>query len=262
MIKMKTKNLLMGIVASTLFLTFSACKKENSFNNPDISQGHSVNDLISENGTNPDESVFGQESTSRQGQHTGYVYTESNDVGQNNILIFVQNANGTLTTNGITASGGTGSGTGLGSQGAVVLDENHHWLYAVNAGSNSVSSFEVDDDGSLELESTAGTSGIKPVSITVYHNILYTVNAGSDNIAGFKIGNNGELTPINGSVHSLSTTGAGAPRHCASTTRPRTSAPVSSHRIERTCAASCRRELAGRPSRSPNHAAVSGRRAT
>ena len=207
---MQTKNQLAGIIAVAVILTFSACKKENSITNPATSGSASPNNLISEKGTNPDESVFTEDANARYGQNRGYVYTESNDAAQNVIYAYAQNANGTLTADGTTTSGGTGAGAGLGSEGAVVLDANHHWLFAVNAGSNSVSSFEVHNDGSLTLAHTAGTSGVKPISISVHNNFLYVVNAGSDNIAGFTLGAGGSLTPITGSVQSLSATGAGA----------------------------------------------------
>jgi len=36
-------------------------------------------------------------------------------------------------------SGGAGYGAGLGSQGALILNETHSWLFAVNAGDNTVS---------------------------------------------------------------------------------------------------------------------------
>ena len=204
------KNQLAGLIAAALILTFSACKKESSFTNPGASGSTSTNDLISEKGANPDEAIFTENALARHGQNRGYVYTESNEAAQNVILVYAQNANGTLTADGTTASGGTGTSAGLGSQGAVVLDANHHWLFAVNAGSNSVSSFEVHNDGSLTLAHTASTSGVKPISISVHGNLVYVVNAGSDNIAGFTLEAGGSLTPINGSVQSLSTTPAGA----------------------------------------------------
>ncbi len=207
---MQTKNQLLGTIAAALILTFSACKKEESFTNPGTSNSTASSDLISEKGENPDEAVFVEDASARHGQKRGYVYTQSNDASQNVIYVYAQNANGTLSPDGTTASGGTGTSAGLGSQGSVVLDANHHWLFAVNAGSNSVSSFEVHNDGSLSLAHTASTSGVMPISISVYNNYLYVVNAGSDNIAGFTLGAGGSLTPIAGSVQSLSTSGAGA----------------------------------------------------
>ena len=124
--------------------------------------------------------------------------------------MYARNADGTLTPDGTTVSGGRGTSSGLGSQGAVVLSENNQWLFAVNAGSNSISSFQVNNDGSLTLANTASTSGVRPVSISIHGHLIYVVNAGSDNVAGFSLGAGGNLTPINGSVQSLSGTGVGA----------------------------------------------------
>ncbi|MEO8150600.1 MAG: beta-propeller fold lactonase family protein [Bacteroidia bacterium] len=205
--KMKKRNQFAAVIAAALIVTFSACKKNDNTLSPVAST--STNDMISEKGANPDEEIFNDSQALERKGHSGYVYTESNESAQNEIYIYKQNSNGTLTLQGTTSSGGTGTGGGLGSQGAIVLDKNHEWLFAVNAGSNSVSSFRVHGNGNLTLAYTAGTSGMMPISITVHHNLLYVVNAGSDNIAGLTIGAGGSLTPIGGSVQSLSTAASG-----------------------------------------------------
>ncbi len=127
-----------------------------------------------------------------------YLYTESNASEQNGIVVYEVKPNGSLHLDGTTASGGAGTGKGLGSQGAVALDKNHEWLYAVNAGSNSVSSFKVHNDGSLTLAHTESTGGITPVSVSVHGNLLYVLNRGSDDIHGFRIGEGGTLTSYGG----------------------------------------------------------------
>lgn len=134
----------------------------------------------------------------------GFVYTESNDAGQNSILTYFQSSNGKLNFLSTTASGGNGSGTALGSQGALALDDAHHWLFAVNAGSNSISSFSIGDNGSLTLSHTVSSNGTLPVSLTVHDNLLYVVNSTSANISGFTIGAGGTLTWITGSTQPLS----------------------------------------------------------
>ncbi|MEP7169345.1 MAG: beta-propeller fold lactonase family protein [Bacteroidota bacterium] len=207
---MKRKNQLAGIIAAALILTFSACKKENNFTNPGTSTTASGDDMISERGQNPDEEILSASGENERHSNNGFVYTESNDVAHNSILCYKQHADGHLSYESTTMSGGAGNGAGLGSQGAVVLDEHHAWLYAVNAGDNSVSSFEVHSDGSLMLAHTTSSGGTTPVSVTTHHNLLYVVNAGSDNIKGLQIGAGGSLTDIAGSMQSLSITGAGA----------------------------------------------------
>src|SRR5690348_9913116 len=64
----------------------------------------------------------------------GAVYTLSNSATGNSVLIFNRAADGSLAYSGSVATGGLGSGTGLGSQGAVVLARSGRWLFAVNAG--------------------------------------------------------------------------------------------------------------------------------
>ena len=144
------------------------------------------------------------ENSKKINSRQGFVYTESNDASQNTILSYFQNSNGTLSFLGTTASGGNGSGAGLGSQGALALHNSHHWLFAVNAGSNSISSFSIGDDGSLTLAHTVSSNGTLPISLTVHGNLLYVVNSTSANISGFTIGAGGTLTWIDGSTQPLS----------------------------------------------------------
>jgi 6-phosphogluconolactonase len=61
--------------------------------------------------------------------------------------------------------------------------------------------------GGLTLIDTVASGGSQPVSLTRHDNLLYVLNAGSDSIAGFTINDNGTLSPLAGSVRSLSGTG-------------------------------------------------------
>ena len=207
---MKKAHLILTGLALSL-VALNGCKKDNISDLSNSSTpGTSTNDLISEKGLNPDETVFAENNAKARFGIGGYVYTESNDIGQNNILVYKQGASGHLSLQSTTASGGTGTGTGLGNQGALIIDDQHEWLYAVNAGNNSVSSFHINNNGDVTLVHTVPSNGIKPVSVTTHGNLLYVVNAGSDNISGFTIGAGGSLTAISGSSQSLSATGAGA----------------------------------------------------
>src|SRR3954471_9415201 len=76
------------------------------------------------------------------------VYTLSNAATGNAVLAYRDTGDGPLTPIGSFATGGSGNDGGLGSQGSVVLDDNDHVLAAVNAGSNSVSLFQVRNNGS------------------------------------------------------------------------------------------------------------------
>ncbi|MBA3648004.1 MAG: beta-propeller fold lactonase family protein [Chitinophagales bacterium] len=148
-------------------------------------------------------SSYADRSADVTAQQEGYMYTMSNEP-TNKILIYKQLSDGTLSSMGSMVTGGMGSGTGLGTQGAVILDDNHQWLYAVNAGDNTISSLQVHADGSLSSAKTVNSEGFLPVSLTVHGNWLYAVNGGTSTIAGFMIGTDGSLTYIHGSNLSLS----------------------------------------------------------
>src|SRR5437588_10723069 len=75
------------------------------------------------------------------------VYTLTNQVAGNSVAVFTRAADGTLSAAGRVATGGTGTGAGLGSQGAVAVSDDGRWLLAVNAGSNDVSVFAVRPSG-------------------------------------------------------------------------------------------------------------------
>ncbi|MEP6928237.1 MAG: beta-propeller fold lactonase family protein [Ginsengibacter sp.] len=203
---------------------FVSCNKNADKSSNQASQPKAVTEeMMSENGTNPDEASITQnagntnasaattEATDRN-REGHFLYTESNEADNNRILIYKIRPNGSLHLEGTTTSGGAGTGKTIGSQGALVLDKEHEWLYAVNAGSNSVSSFKVHDDGSLTLAHTESSMGTTPNSVSVYGNLLYVLNNESDNIHGLKIGAGGTLSPIEGSTQPLSGSGVDAPQ--------------------------------------------------
>lgn len=141
---------------------------------------------------------------------TGVLYTLTNAATGNDVLAFGRGADGSLTSLGAFAAGGNGSGSGLGSQGSVVLDSRGRRLFAVNAGSNTIASFVVRRNGSVELVGTVASGGIMPISLTLYGDLLYVLNAGGDgNISGFRGARSGQLTPIDGSTRPLSGSGVG-----------------------------------------------------
>ncbi len=136
------------------------------------------------------------------------VFTISNDTGGNQVLVYEQAANGSLTLVDTVATGGMGSGGGLGSQGAVTLSDDGAWLFVVNAGSDSLSVFSVDGTD-ITLTDTRSTRGAMPISVDVHGNLVYVVNAGSDSITGYHLAD-GTLRPIHSSQRSLSGSGVGA----------------------------------------------------
>ena len=145
----------------------------------------------------------------RAGRSPGAVYTMSNAAAGNRILAFDRAPNGNLTPAGSFATGGLGSGGGLGNQSGLVLTDNNRWLLAVNAGSNDISLFAVDDDV-LHWVDKAPSGGSKPVSVTIHRRLVYVLNAGSDTVSGFTLRPTGKLSPIAGSTRPLSGTGTDA----------------------------------------------------
>jgi 6-phosphogluconolactonase len=143
----------------------------------------------------------------------GHVYTLSNQTSGNRVMDYKRASDGTLTLLATYASGGNGSGGGLGNQGAVILtdadDDDDNFLLAVNAGSNSISSFKVSENG-LTLKSTISSGGMRPVSITQHDGLVFVLNAGGNgNISGFHLSENGLLYAITGSTRPLSSNASG-----------------------------------------------------
>ena len=135
---------------------------------------------------------------------SNFVYTMSNRSAGNSVLGFRVEGEGLFTPIGTFSTGGNGTGAGLGSQGAIALAEGGSRLLAVNAGSDTVSAFAVDEGGQLDLLGTAPSGGTDPISVTARGRLVYVLNAGTKTVSGMLLGDHG-LTPLAGSTRSLST---------------------------------------------------------
>ncbi|HVQ18163.1 MAG TPA: hypothetical protein VMT27_03905 [Actinomycetes bacterium] len=145
----------------------------------------------------------------------GAVFSLSNAASGNSVLSWVRTSKGELTPGPSYATGGLGSGAGLGSQGSVTLSSDKAYLLAVDAGSNELSAFSVEGT-SLQLLNTIGSRGDQPISVTVSDGVVYALNAGSSpNVSGYRLGSGG-LTPIQGAVRELPA-GAAQPAEVAFT---------------------------------------------
>ncbi|MGG1679972.1 lactonase family protein [Neobacillus sp. NRS-1170] len=152
------------------------------------------------------------------------VYMMTNNEVMNQIIAFYRDMNGMLTFVGFYPTYGRGTGTKevstatandgvdpLTSQGALTLSRDGRFLLAVNAGSHSISSFIIADNGAPVLVDVKPSGGAQPNSVDVFGNLVYVANVGNpannftSNITGFRIDDNGRLTPFPGSTHSLST---------------------------------------------------------
>lgn len=122
------------------------------------------------------------------------VYTIGNEVLSNEILVYNRSSDGTLIEAGRYATGGYGTGEGLGNQGALALSDNKLFLFAVNPGSDDFSFFYIRKNGSLKLIDKIHSGGLMPVSITYYHRLIYVLNAGgTGNIAAFAVNRHAQL---------------------------------------------------------------------
>jgi hypothetical protein len=110
----------------------------------------------------------------------GAVFVQTDDPAGNTIVAYDRNADGSLTQAGSYRTGGLGGVLGgsvvdhLASQGSLQLD--HGLLYAVNAGSDTITVFAVDGDRLIRRQ-TLPSLGEYPVSIAVHDNLVYVLNA-------------------------------------------------------------------------------------
>jgi 6-phosphogluconolactonase (cycloisomerase 2 family) len=155
---------------------------------------------------------------------TSMVYIMTNMAEMNEIIAFYRGINGILTFMGAYPTYGSGTGPRevstattndgvdpLASQGSLCLSRDDRFLFAVNAGSGSISSFIITDSGGLVLMDVKPSGGNQPNGMDVFSDLLYVSHVGNgadnfaSNITGFRIGADGRLTHIKGSTHSLST---------------------------------------------------------
>jgi 6-phosphogluconolactonase (cycloisomerase 2 family) len=110
------------------------------------------------------------------------VFVQTDNPSGNQVAAYLRSANGTLTLQHTYSTGGLGGVLNgsqvdhLGSQGSLTLDAAHNTLYAVNAGSNSVSLFFVQGDN-LTLRQVVSSGGTFPVSVAVHGNLVSVLNA-------------------------------------------------------------------------------------
>lgn len=138
----------------------------------------------------------------------GAVYTMNNSADGNDILVFHRGSDGALTPAGSVATGGLGTGGGLGNQSGLTLSNGGKWLLAVNAGSDEISVLATSPGG-LVVVDRVWSGGSRPVSITTHGDLVYVLNAGGaenggDNITGFVLDGSGTLWPIADSTRPLS----------------------------------------------------------
>jgi 6-phosphogluconolactonase (cycloisomerase 2 family) len=143
------------------------------------------------------------------GDHAVFVQTDNIDGNQ--ILAYHRDHDGTLTLATTYATEGLGGALNgsmvdhLGSQGSLASDPENGLLYAVNAGSNTVSVFSVDGD-QLSLRQVVDSGGTFPVSIAVSGDLVYVLNAeNGGSVSGYRV-DDGRLHRIWASTRPLGLT--------------------------------------------------------
>jgi DNA-binding beta-propeller fold protein YncE len=144
----------------------------------------------------------GAPSAASAGPHRGAVFTITNAAAGNRVLVFTRGAAGRLRRSGAVATGGLGSGANLGSQSSIALAPGGGRLYAVNAGSDSLSVLGVDG-ARVWRERVVGSGGADPISVTAGRSWVYVLNAGgTPGVTGFRV-TQGGLARINGGSRQL-----------------------------------------------------------
>jgi 6-phosphogluconolactonase len=139
----------------------------------------------------------------------GHVYVNDNTAPANTIAAFDRHADGRLTPipGSPFPAGGAGTGSADASQGSLQEAGDGHYLLAVDAGSNQISTLLIEPDGALRPVpgGVVGSGGSQPVSIAVHRDLVYVANAGSaaTNYTGFRLSWWGQLWPIPGATVSL-----------------------------------------------------------
>jgi 6-phosphogluconolactonase (cycloisomerase 2 family) len=145
------------------------------------------------------------------------VFVQTDNTSGNQVVAYDRADNGTLTWKHTYATGGlggvlTGSAVDhLASQGSLTYDQRTNLLYAVNAGSNTVSVFSVWGD-QLTLRQVVNSGGSFPVSVAVHGNLVYVVNAeNGGTVQGYVVAFD-RLVPLPGSGRALGLNAAATPQ--------------------------------------------------
>ncbi len=136
------------------------------------------------------------------------VFVQTDNTAGNQVIAYDRARGGRLTQAGAYPTGGLGGILAgsvvdhLASQGSLTYDRRHGLLYAVNAGSDTVSVFAVYGDH-LRLRQVTGSGGTFPVSVAVHGDLVYVLNAlGGGSVQGYRV-LFGRLFPIPGSRRAL-----------------------------------------------------------
>ena len=116
----------------------------------------------------------------------GAVYSQTNDPAGNVVQKFDRDTRGELSPAGTVSTGGNGLSALGGRQGAVELSDDESTVYAVNAGSNTVSVLRVTKSG-LSLQDVVASGGTAPTSVDERDGRVWVLNSGgTPNVTAFR----------------------------------------------------------------------------
>jgi 6-phosphogluconolactonase len=156
--------------------------------------------------------ALGTSRTAGASKPSGKLYAQTNGLSGNQIVVFQRYADGSLKKVETVSTGGKGGAQEqpgcsatcpqLDTDSEVDATPDGSLVFAVNAGSNTISSFRATSNG-LKLVDQVSSDGAFPFSLTSHGKELYVLDTDSRNIAGFTFTPTGALTPIPGSVQPL-----------------------------------------------------------
>ena len=123
----------------------------------------------------------------------GAIFVQTDNLTANTVVAYKRSAKGRLTKAGVYKTGGKGGQLAgskvdfLASQGSLAMDAEAGTLFAVNAGSNTITEFAVDGT-KLTREAIIPSGGEFPASIAVSGGSLYVLNArGGGRVQGYSL---------------------------------------------------------------------------
>ncbi|MBC7778629.1 MAG: beta-propeller fold lactonase family protein [Proteobacteria bacterium] len=134
----------------------------------------------------------------------GAVFAMTNATADNRIVAYLRGEDGHLDRVHSVSTRGLGIGVDLDTQGAVRLSRDRRFLFAVNAGSDSVSVFDVF--GTRLRFNQQVDAGDQPVALALSGRLLYVLNGSvaGNGIRGFVVRPGGRLAELPNSFRALS----------------------------------------------------------
>jgi hypothetical protein len=121
------------------------------------------------------------------------VFVQTDNLSGNAVVAYRRHRDGHLTLAGTYPTGGLGGALDgsvvdhTASQGALTLDRAHGLLFAVNAGSSTLTVFAVRGD-TLRRQQVISSGGTFPVSVAVHGDLVYAVNAeNGGSVQGYRV---------------------------------------------------------------------------